>query len=448
MKDVMLTITNTLTGKKEPFVPLQPGHVRMYVCGITPYDRAHLGHGRCYVSFDLLHRLLVLLGYQVRYVRNFTDIDDKLLNRSQEQFSDRHEYRKVANHFIGTYHADMDALNCVRPQVEPRVTDHIPEIITFIAGLIDAGYAYVVEGDVYFEVRKFESYGKLSKRNLDDLCVGARVEVNEKKRDPLDFALWKSEPDGEFWSSPWGYGRPGWHIECSALANRYLGSQIDIHAGGLDLVFPHHENEIAQSEALHQEAFARYWVHNGFVTINKEKMSKSVGNFFTLDEVLTQIDPMVLRFYYLTHHYRAPLEFSFDTVITLKKTYQRLVDAFGKVADTHASYAQLEQDPMAKAMIDFLCDDLNSQGMIGFIFEHMQHLKTDSVRATLVASILRHVLGLTLEPLAQDVVAITPEIQALIDARENARIVKDWKRADELRSQLEKLGITVQDKKL
>lgn len=444
----MLTVTNTLTGKKEPFVPLQPAHVRMYVCGITPYDRAHLGHGRCYVSFDLLNRLLVLLGYQVRYVRNFTDIDDKLLNRAQEQFSDRHKYKNVADRFIATYHADMDALNCVSPQVEPRVTDHIPEIIIFIAGLIDAGYAYVVDGDVYFEVRKFESYGKLSKRNLDDLCVGARVEVNEKKRDPLDFALWKSEPDGEFWSSPWGYGRPGWHIECSALAQRYLGSQIDIHAGGLDLVFPHHENEIAQSEALHQEAFARYWVHNGFVTINKEKMSKSVGNFFTLDEVLAQIDPMVLRFYYLTHHYRAPLEFSFDTVITLKKTYQRLVDAFGKVADTHVSYAQLQQDQMTKTMVDFLCDDLNSQGMIGFIFEHIQQLKTDNVRAPLVASILRHVLGLTLEPIAQEAITITPEIQALIDAREQARTVKDWKRADELRSQLEKLGIAVQDKKL
>ena len=272
-------------------------------------------------------------------MRNFTDIDDKLLNRAAKQLGDKHKYREIASFFINTYHADMVALNCVSPSVEPRVTDHIPEIIAFIEGLVRAGYAYAVSGDVYFQVRKFAPYGALSKRNLDDLCVGARVEVNDKKRDPLDFALWKGEPEGEFWPSPWGYGRPGWHIECSALADNYLSDQIDIHAGGLDLVFPHHENEIAQSEGLHQKQFARYWVHNGFVNIGKEKMSKSLGNFFTLDDVFQQINPMVVRFYYLTHHYRAPLEFSFDTVFALKKTYQRLVSVFGAVPDHCLEYA-------------------------------------------------------------------------------------------------------------
>jgi len=447
-KEYMVTISNTFTGKKELFVPLQEGKVALYVCGITPYDRAHLGHGRCYVSFDVLYRLLSFLGYQIRYVRNFTDIDDKLLNRAQQQFGDKHRYLEIASTFIDSYHADMIALNCVSPQVEPRVTDHIPEIITFIEGLIQAGYAYVVDGDVYFQVRKFLAYGALSKRNLDDLCAGARVEVNEKKRDPLDFALWKGEETGEFWQSPWGYGRPGWHIECSALANRYLSDQIDIHAGGLDLVFPHHENEIAQSESLYQKQFARYWVHNGFVNVGKEKMSKSLGNFFTLDDVFKQVDPMVVRFYYLTHHYRAPLEFSFDTVFAVKKTYQRLVSIFG----TEPEYTLLSQEafamPIVKQMLDFLCDDLNTSGMFGVIFEHLSQLQHDEKQRRAVAWILKHILGLTLEPLAQDSVAITPEIQQLLDEREKARQTKNWKRADEIRDQLVQIGVAVQDKKL
>ena len=446
-KDYMLTITNTFTGKKELFVPLRSGHVALYVCGITPYDRAHLGHGRCYVSFDILYRLLSFLGYRVRYVRNFTDIDDKLLNRAAQQLGDRHRYPEIASVFIESYHDDMRALNCIPPHVEPRVTDNIPEIIAFIEGLVRSGYAYVVGGDVYFQVRKFAAYGSLSKRNLDDLCVGARVEVNEKKRDPLDFALWKGESEGEFWSSPWGYGRPGWHIECSALANKYLSSQIDIHAGGLDLVFPHHENEIAQSESLHQKQFARYWVHNGFVNIGKEKMSKSLGNFFTLDDVIKQVDPMVIRFYYLTHHYRAPLEFSFDTVLAVKKTYQRLVSLFGTVPDQTLTYANAIDMPIVKQMIDFLCDDLNTPGMFGVIFEHLPQLQQDEKQMMAVGWLLKQVLGLTLEPLAQDRVTITLEIQRLIDERETARQSKNWARADEIRDQLVRIGVVIQDKK-
>src|SRR5579872_3817077 len=433
----MLTVTNTFTGKKESFVPLHAGHVALYVCGITPYDRAHLGHGRCYVSFDVLYRLLIFLGYQVRYVRNFTDIDDKLLMRAQQQLGDRH-----------SYHTDMAALNCMSPQVEPRVTRHIPQIIAFIQRLVQSGYAYVSDGDVYFQVRKFAPYGALSKRNLDDLCVGARVELNDKKRDPLDFALWKGEPAGEFWPSPWGYGRPGWHIECSALAKEYLSDQIDIHAGGLDLVFPHHENEIAQSESVHHKQFARYWMHNGFVNVGKEKMSKSLGNFFTLDDVFKQINPMVVRFYYLTHHYRAPLEFSFDTVLAVKKTYQRLVTVFGDAPEYHLQYAHIAQLPIVKLMVDFLCDDLNTPGMFGVLFEHLPQLQQDTKQRCAVAWLLKQVLGLTLEPIAQEDIAITPEIQQLLDAREAARQSKDWARADEIRATLVRMGVHIQDKKV
>jgi cysteinyl-tRNA synthetase len=444
----MLTITNTFTGKKELFTSLRPGHVALYVCGITPYDRAHLGHGRCYVSFDVLYRLLTFLGYQVRYVRNFTDIDDKLLNRAAQQLGDRHKYAQIASVFIDSYHADMAALNCISPLIEPRVTDHIPQIIAFIEGLVHAGYAYVVDGDVYFQVRKFPAYGALSKRNIDDLCVGARVEVNDKKRDPLDFALWKAEPEGEFWSSPWGYGRPGWHIECSALANTYLSSQIDIHGGGLDLAFPHHENEIAQSESLHQKQFARYWVHNGFVNNGKEKMSKSLGNFFTLDDVFKQVDPMVIRFYYLTHHYRAPLEFSFDTVRAVQKTYLRLISVFGSEPDCHLTYADALAMPIVKQMIDFLCDDLNTPGMFGVIFEHLLLLQQDDIQRIAVTWLLKHVLGLKLEPLAQEEsVMITPEIQQLIDERASARLTKNWARADEIRDRLVRMGVVITDKK-
>ena len=269
----MLRITNTLTGKREDFKPLVPGKATMYVCGITPYDRTHIGHGRAYVVFDVLYRLLRFLGYNVSYCRNFTDIDDKLLNKAQEQFGDRHRYKEIADQFIAQYHDDMQALNCCSPDYEPRVTENISIIISFIESLIEQGYAYQANGDVYFSIAKFPAYGKLSKQKIEELRAGARVDVREKKEDPLDFALWKSEPDGEFWQSPWGYGRPGWHIECSALANEYLGEQIDMHGGGLDLIFPHHENEIAQSESRNQASFATYWLHNGLVNIEKEKMS-------------------------------------------------------------------------------------------------------------------------------------------------------------------------------
>jgi cysteinyl-tRNA synthetase len=445
----MLKVTNTVTGKKELFESLVPNKVSMYVCGVTPYDRAHIGHGRCYVAFDLLYRVLRFIGYEVVYVRNFTDIDDKLLHRAEKDFGDKFRYLDIARVCIKSYHADMAALNCVDPDVEPHVTEHIPLIIAFIEELIASGHAYASQGDVYFDVRSFPAYGKLSKQNIDDLLVGARIDVNDKKRDPLDFALWKGEAQGEFWESPWGYGRPGWHIECSSLASRYLGQQIDIHGGGLDLVFPHHENEIAQSEGLYNKFFARYWVHNGLVNMGKEKMSKSLGNIFKLEDAFKQIDPMVLRFYFLSHHYRAPLEFSLESLHASYKGYQRLISAFGSAADSFdMDINTMRTMPIVHDMIEFLVDDLNTPGMFGLLFEHIRDLSNDETHAAAVKYILQKILGLTLVPLPEKVVEITPEIQKLFEEREHARMTKNWKRADEIRDQLVQLGIEVQDKKI
>ena len=299
-----LNLTNTMSGLKEEFIPIDPPQIKMYVCGITPYDYAHLGHGRCYVTFDVLYRLLKFLGYQVTYVRNFTDIDDKIINRAIKDFNNPADYKIITDKYISTFEEDMSLLNCQRPTYEPRVTQTINEIIEFIKGLVDSGIAYVSNGDVYFSIKKFKDYGKLSKRTKEDVLAGARVEVREEKHDPLDFALWKSSKDGIGWQSPWGLGRPGWHIECSAMAEKYLGKQIDIHGGGMDLIFPHHENEIAQSEGLNSIPFVKYWFHNAFITVDQEKMSKSLGNFITLKDAFKQVDPMILRYYFVSHHYR------------------------------------------------------------------------------------------------------------------------------------------------
>ena len=309
----MIKLTNSCAGKKEIF-DIKNETVQLYVCGITPYDYTHIGHGRCYVLFDVLYRYLRSIGVKVIYCRNFTDIDDKLLCKAQELYGDQFQYKKVADAFIENYLQDMESLNCLFPDYQPRVTEVIDDIIEFIDGLIKKNCAYVVNGDVYFSVKNFPEYGQLSKRKLDQLCAGARVDINEQKRDPLDFALWKAGAEGTFWKSPWGWGRPGWHIECSVMAYKNLGKTIDIHGGGMDLIFPHHENEKAQSEALWNQSFARVWMHVAFVQINKEKMSKSLGNFFTLRELFNKFDPMVIRFYLLSHHYRSPIDFCSKTV--------------------------------------------------------------------------------------------------------------------------------------
>jgi len=439
-----LLLTNTLTGKKEVFQPRTSGHVLMYVCGVTPYDHAHIGHGRCYVTFDLLYRLLHYLGYQVTYARNFTDVDDKLLNRATQELGDRMRYGEVAQQYIDSFTHDIAQLNCLPPTVEPRVTKVIPEIITFVQGLIDKGHAYAVDGDVYYSVRSFPEYGKLSKRSIDDLISGARVEINEKKRDPLDFALWKAEPEGQFWKSPWGYGRPGWHIECSAMALKFLGAHIDIHGGGMDLIFPHHENEIAQSEGLHDgERFARYWLHNAFVQINKEKMSKSLGNFFTLKQVFEQFDPQVVRFYYLIHNYTIPLDFSFEGLQAAQKAYKRICSVFAQVEPV----SEFSQEPILDEMLDVLCDDLNGAGVMGILFDHLNKLKENGPVLAEVKGFIQNVLGLTLELLPEKEMTITPEIQTLLEQRELARKAKDWGKADALREKLRLLGVDISDKK-
>lgn len=459
-----LSLTTTITGKKKLFVPLHDYTVLMYVCGITPYDFAHVGHGRCYTTFDLLYRLLRSLGYQVKYCRNFTDIDDKLLNRAQRELGDAQRYPEIAQKYIAAYHEDMQKLHCLPPTFEPLVTHNIPQIIAMIEALVANGYAYVVGGNVYYRVKKFADYGKLSHRKLDDLKVGARVAISEEKEDPLDFALWKVEAENTFWQSPWGYGRPGWHIECSALALAYLGKAIDIHGGGMDLIFPHHENEIAQSEGMLGQEFARYWVHNAFVRIDKEKMSKSLGNFFTLRDVFAKFDPMVVRYYFLQHHYRSPLDFAWDDLEAAQKSYQRLCKVFAgaamgwkaeeRVPQEKLLFAELvqtltgQEQELVQNMINFLCDDLNTPGMFGVIFENLHTITASNAFGQAVYQLLRGVLGLALEPLPEKQVEITPEIQQLLDERDAARKEKNWKRSDELRDQLKALGIDVQDRKL
>jgi cysteinyl-tRNA synthetase len=316
-----LRIHNTLTGKKEDFVPLQEKKVGMYVCGVTVYDLCHIGHARSAIVFDTIYRYFRYRGYEVTFVRNFTDIDDKIIRRANEEGVDS---KTIAEKYIGEFNIDMERLGLEKPSVEPRATEHISEMIKLISTLIQKGSAYQGGGDIFFSVDKFKGYGKLSKRNLEEMQAGARVEIDEKKENPLDFALWKASKPGEpFWESPWGKGRPGWHIECSVMSQKYLGETFDIHGGGRDLTFPHHENEIAQSEAATGKPFVRYWIHNGFVNINKEKMSKSLGNILTIKAILKNWHPEVLRLFFLSHHYRSPVDYSEDSLIDAKTGLDR-----------------------------------------------------------------------------------------------------------------------------
>lgn len=444
----MLTLTNSLSHKKEIFSSISAPKVKMYVCGITPYAPAHIGHGRCYVTFDLLYRLLTFLGHDVTYCRNITDIDDKLIIKAEQEYQDPLKFSVVADTYIAGFRKDLKALNCLSPDHEPRVTAHIPEIINFIADLIKKGFAYEIDGDVYFQVREYPAYGRLSNRKLEEMRAGERVEIRSIKKDPLDFALWKHESDVTYWSSPWGNGRPGWHIECSALAHHYLGKHIDIHGGGLDLLFPHHENEIAQSQARFGGSFSRFWIHNGFVQINKEKMSKSIGNVIHLHDLFTQVDPMVVRFYLLTHQYRMPIDFSFEVIEATKKSYERICTLFDQIEAVPLSYNEIGSVPIIDHMLSLLCDDLNTPGMFGILFESFDRLKKHEREAAAVKFILTKILGLTLHPVKKESVEITPEIQKMIDDREEARKNKDWKTADILREKLAILGVVVQDKKL
>lgn len=460
-------IYNTLAKKKMPFVPLEEGKVKMYVCGPTTYNYIHLGNARPIVVFDTVRRYFTYLGYDVTFVSNFTDVDDKIIKRANEEGQDP---VKLAAYYIDAYFEDTKALNVMPADVHPKVSEHIPQIIDFVQGLIDKGYAYALDnGDVYYSVRKFADYGQLSGRDINDLLSGARVEVDEKKKDPLDFALWKSAKPGEpYWESPWGKGRPGWHIECSAMSAQYLGDTFDIHGGGQDLIFPHHENEIAQSCALHDAPMARYWMHNGFITINQEKMSKSKGNFFMLRDILERFDPQVVRFYLLSVQYRSPLDFDDEKIEVAGRGLERLKNASEAVAKAMKLAGAHEDDDAAelrakaeKAEADFraaMNDDFNTALAIAALFELAKdiniYLKKDQFDAkTLemaqkVLTDLANVLGIELEASTGADDDLADKLMDIIIAiRKDARANKDFQTADRIRDGLAEIGVILEDSK-
>jgi cysteinyl-tRNA synthetase len=474
-----LTIFNSLGNRKEPFVPLEPGKVKLYLCGVTVYDLCHIGHARANVAFDIIVRYLRFIGNQVTFVRNFTDIDDKIIKRANEQGTD---YLTISRRYIDAFYEDFDRMGLLRPDVEPKATEHIPEIVALCERLIGEGKAYPVDGDVYYAVKGFPEYGKLSGKNIDDLLSGARVDVDERKKDPIDFALWKSSKPGEpSWESPWGPGRPGWHIECSAMVMKHLGETIDIHGGGKDLVFPHHENEIAQSEAATGKPFARYWVHNGFVNVDNEKMSKSLGNFFTLREVLKIVKPEVLRFFFASSHYRSPIDYCDRNLAEAKAGLDRLYRVKEKAESCLAAGAfpcAIPQGddfaPVRDAQARFreaMDDDFNTAAAMGHLFDAVRALNklaTDDPKAEpakagaflsgfMQLNPLFEVLGLLRMPSAdyfrneagEGADGRMPEndIIAQIEARREARARKDYAEGDRIRKALDEGGVLLEDGK-
>ena len=457
-----LVVYNTLTNKKEPFVPLKEGKVSMYVCGPTTYNYIHLGNARPIVVFDTIRRYLTYLGYEVTYIQNFTDVDDKIIKRAHEENDDP---IKLAARYIDEFYKDTEALNVLEATKNPKVSEHIKEIIDFVQGLIDKGYAYELDGDVYFSVRKDENYGKLSGRDLDDLKAGARVDVDTRKQDPLDFALWKKAKEGEpSWSSPWGEGRPGWHIECSAMSLKYLGEQFDIHGGGQDLIFPHHENEIAQTECLTGKNMAKYWLHNGFITINKEKMSKSLGNFFLLREILEKFDPQTVRFYLLSVHYRSPLDFDDEKLKVAQKGLERLRNAAQALAEKLPNAAEGSDEDFeqkaARARADFesaMDDDFNTALAQGVLFDLVREIniylkgeikKTSAVLAEQTLLELAGILGLDLSSKEENKADDSLQnqlMELIIEIRKEARSSKQYKLADYIRDRLGEMGIVLED---
>ena len=478
--NLVLRLFNSFSRQKEEFTP--GPRTSLYVCGITPYDYAHVGHGRCYVHFDVVHRTLKFLGHDVTYVRNITDIDDKILQKGALQddsvipgstnssidfvIPGSAEGRSpgiqsaidVARTFTAAFHEDMAMLGTGKPDHEPTVSGHMPQIIAFIQGLLDNGNAYQAGHDIYFDSTNYGGYGQLANRALDEQEAGARVAMSADKRHPHDFVLWKGNGTGDFWQAPWGSGRPGWHIECSAFAKEYLGETVDIHGGGSDLLFPHHENERAQSESLTRKPFVRYWLHNAHVTLHKEKMSKSTGNFFTLRQIFEQVDPMVLRFYFLQHHYRTPLDFTHEHVAAAGRAYTRLVKVFDSASAStspwldqgpvnNPGFSTSENDKLYISLIDALCDDFNTPKLLGIIFGNVDAISADEALRSAVRTLLQNVLGLSCQSLAQVEKEITPEVQALIEQRAVARAAKDWATADDIRDKLVALGHEVVDKK-
>ncbi|WP_077391287.1 cysteine--tRNA ligase [Mobilibacterium timonense] len=456
-----MKVYNSLTGKKEEFVPLEEGKVKMYVCGPTVYNFFHIGNARPFVVFDTLRRYFIWRGYEVKYVQNFTDVDDKIINRAREEGITAPE---VSEKYIKEYFEDAKALNVIPADVHPKVSEHIDDIIAFIQTLIDKGYAYEADGDVYYSTRKFDEYGKLSGQNIDDLESGARIAIGEVKKDPLDFALWKAqkEPDEIAWKSPWGMGRPGWHIECSTMARKHLGSTIDIHGGGQDLKFPHHENEIAQSEACNGVPFAKYWMHNGYITIDGVKMSKSLNNFFTVRDIRKHYSGDVIRFFLLSGHYRSPINFSdvlmeqakqgLGRIVTCVETLEHL-EKNGSQGLTDEEKKELESLGKYRDMfIEAMDDDLNTADGISAIFEMVSDINVfvrDGASREFAAEAEKKIRELTdvlgIMQHVDDVDQIGADVQALVDERQEARKAKNWARADEIRDQLKAMGYTVKD---
>lgn len=490
-----LKVYNTLTKQKEELIPLEPGKIRMYVCGITMYDLCHLGHARALLTFEVIWDYLIYKGFEVQFVRNFTDVDDKIIKRAQAEGVSPQE---IAERYIQEFYQDINALGIKKASIEPRATEHISEMIVLIQSLIEKGFAYEIEGDVYFEVEKYKGYGELSGRKLEEMLAGARVEVDERKRNPLDFALWKrSKPLEPFWDSPWGKGRPGWHIECSAMAMKYLGETFDIHGGGQDLIFPHHENEIAQSRASTGKPFARYWIHNGLVTIHQEKMSKSLGNLLTIREVLRKYKPEVIKFFLLSVHYRSPIDFSDDRLEEASRALERFYNAFNDVEalqtlatrsresvevtnpsslsqssisaklETILKNLSIDLSALKTNFEEAMDEDFNTPDALGYLFEMVKRVNLvvaqirseqrceetvifPVIQAVSTIKSLGHILGLFWD---EKIKVAQPERESLVDRlieilitiRKQARQEKNWKLADQIRDQLSQVNIVLKD---
>ncbi len=464
-----VTLYNTLTQKKEELVPYSENKIKMYVCGPTVYSSAHLGHARAAVTFDVIKRFLTHLGYEVTYVRNFTDIDDKIIAKANETGVAAHE---ISEKYIQEYQEDMASIGVKSPTIQPKVTEHVPEIVEMIQRIIDNGHAYQSDGDVFFSVKKFNGYGKLSRRDPDDMMAGTRIDINEKKEDPLDFALWKSAKPGEpYWESPWGNGRPGWHIECSLMSTKYLGDSFDIHGGGKDLIFPHHENEIAQSEAATGKPFAKYWMHNGLIQIHREKMSKSIGNILNVREAVSMWSKEAIRLFFLSHQYLNPADFSDTTMNEAEAALERLYITLKRANDvsenSNGPDKQLDAsvETFKERWVQSMCDDFNTAEALGNLFELTRAINrsldsvgwTPSLEAALeeinhfgsTLGILEcepdeYLQGLKLEQASSGITE--QEIEELIEERISARKEKNWARADEIRDELDEKGIVLEDK--
>ncbi len=468
-----LKVYNTMTRKKEEFIPMEPGKASIYVCGVTPYNHPHIGNARPFVTWDVIHRFLEHEGYDVTHVQNFTDVDDKIIHTANEEGV---EWSDICGRYIEAYFEVMDKLNVRRVQVYPRVSQHIPDIIKTVQSLVDRGYAYAVDGDVYYSVEKFKCYGCLSGRDLEDMLAGARVEVDERKKNPMDFALWKAAKPGEpAWDSPWGKGRPGWHIECSTMSMKYLGDSFDFHGGGSDLIFPHHENEIAQSEgATGAHPFVHYWLHNGFITVNEEKMSKSLGNFFTVKDILQHFAPETLRFFILSTHYRSPLDFNDGRLREAEAGLQRLRTAKENLAAMHSLISGgATEDSLALrskvqeirgAFLEAMRDDFNTALAISHMFALAKEINVykaaidakgiapdgkliDSMEKVFAefCSVVGVLEGSASAVSAENSGLDDTLMQILLDLRQEARAAKNYAQADAIRDRLAAAGIVLED---